>query len=226
MSVERRCVTCSLDLERRPCIMVEGFPNCFRCAKGKVGKLEAEFNEREKARFDAEVDSHKRWSTEFHSGPGFYSEFMPFPIYAAGIFIGFKLDSIVGAIVGGVLGGWLGPKLIAFYCSSFLAQHPKPPDPRKPTQASHVTLNYELVKDFGDAGTYRSNFRVRILMRDNNTCQNCCSQPGDKLLEVHHIQTRADNGPDHPANLITLCHSCHDREKWFGHVRAYPKTMS
>ena len=226
MSFAHRCAACSLDLDRRPCILVEGLSYCFRCAKREVGKLEAGFSEREKARFAAEVVLHKHWSTEFHSGPGFYSDLMPFVMYATGIFIGFKLNSIVGAIVGGVLSVWLGAKFTAFYRSSYLVQHPEPPRPMEPRQANHVTLNYELVKDFGDPGTYRSNYRTRILMRDGNTCQSCGSQPGDKLLEVHHIQTRADNGPDHPANLITLCHSCHDREKWFGHVRAYPTTRS
>ena len=41
---------------------------------------------------------------------------------------------------------------------------------------------------------------------DNFTCWNCGSH---EHLEVHHIVQRKDGGSDRPANLITLCESCH-----------------
>jgi N6-L-threonylcarbamoyladenine synthase len=41
-------------------------------------------------------------------------------------------------------------------------------------------------------------------------CQHCKGKSGDKVLNVHHIETRKVGG-DAPNNLITLCKTCHDR---------------
>lgn len=53
------------------------------------------------------------------------------------------------------------------------------------------------------------NTRVKILDRDNYTCQCCKGRRKDSKLEVHHIVRRSENGSDEEDNLITLCHSCH-----------------
>lgn len=66
--------------------------------------------------------------------------------------------------------------------------------------------------------TYRENLqspkwkrrRVRILKRDNNTCQNC----GDtNQLQVHHCYYESGLKPwEYPVeSLITLCNDCHVR---------------
>lgn len=54
------------------------------------------------------------------------------------------------------------------------------------------------------------NVREYVLFRDNHTCQHCKGKSGDKVLNVHHIKQRKDGGSNSPANLITLCKTCHD----------------
>jgi len=53
------------------------------------------------------------------------------------------------------------------------------------------------------------NVREYVLFRDNHTCQHCKGKSKDKILNVHHIQSRKIGG-DSPDNLITLCETCHN----------------
>ncbi len=52
------------------------------------------------------------------------------------------------------------------------------------------------------------NVREYVLFRDNHTCQHCKGKSGDKVLNVHHIESRKTGG-NAPNNLITLCETCH-----------------
>ena len=52
------------------------------------------------------------------------------------------------------------------------------------------------------------NVREYVLFRDNHTCQHCKGKNKDKVLNVHHIESRKTGG-DSPKNLITLCETCH-----------------
>lgn len=52
------------------------------------------------------------------------------------------------------------------------------------------------------------NVREYVLWRDNHTCQCCKGKSKDKILNVHHIESRKIGG-DAPNNLITLCETCH-----------------
>jgi hypothetical protein len=54
------------------------------------------------------------------------------------------------------------------------------------------------------------NVREYVLFRDNHTCQHCMGKSRDKILNVHHIESRQTGG-DAPNNLITLCETCHDK---------------
>ncbi len=54
------------------------------------------------------------------------------------------------------------------------------------------------------------NIREYVLFRDNHTCQNCKGKSKDKILNVHHIESRKTGG-DSPNNLITLCETCHNK---------------
>lgn len=47
-----------------------------------------------------------------------------------------------------------------------------------------------------------------MLFRDNHTCQCCKGKSKDKILNVHHIESRKTGG-NAPNNLITLCEICH-----------------
>lgn len=66
------------------------------------------------------------------------------------------------------------------------------------------------------------NVREYILFRDRHICQCCKGRSKDRILNVHHIESRQTGG-DAPNNLITLCETCHT-----GHHRGtvkLPKTI-
>ncbi len=52
------------------------------------------------------------------------------------------------------------------------------------------------------------NAREYVLFRDGHECQCCKGKSKDKILNVHHIESRKVGG-DAPNNLITLCETCH-----------------
>ena len=54
------------------------------------------------------------------------------------------------------------------------------------------------------------NVREYVLYRDAHICQHCKGKTKDKVLEVHHIETRRTGG-NRPDNLITLCSTCHHK---------------
>lgn len=53
------------------------------------------------------------------------------------------------------------------------------------------------------------NTREYVLFRDGHICRCCKGRSGDKMLNVHHIESRKTGG-DAPNNLVTLCETCHD----------------
>lgn len=52
------------------------------------------------------------------------------------------------------------------------------------------------------------NVREYVLFRDGHTCQCCRGKSKDRVLNVHHIESRKTGG-DAPNNLVTLCETCH-----------------
>jgi hypothetical protein len=54
------------------------------------------------------------------------------------------------------------------------------------------------------------NIREYVLFRDGHICQHCKGKSKDKVLNVHHIESRKTGG-DAPGNLVTLCETCHNR---------------
>lgn len=54
------------------------------------------------------------------------------------------------------------------------------------------------------------NVREYVLFRDHHECQCCHGKSKDKVLNVHHIESRKTGG-DSPSNLITLCETCHHK---------------
>lgn len=83
----------------------------------------------------------------------------------------------------------------------------------------------ECSKAFQNAtvwGRGRDAYSLRILYRDNFTCQDCGKflayknangvyLPIDTGAEVHHIKPVSEGGGDEPSNLITLCCDCHKK---------------
>jgi 5-methylcytosine-specific restriction endonuclease McrA len=59
--------------------------------------------------------------------------------------------------------------------------------------------------------------RLYVLRRANGYCEGCRSvapfltSDGSAYLEAHHIHRLADDGPDHPRQVIALCANCHRR---------------
>lgn len=55
-------------------------------------------------------------------------------------------------------------------------------------------------------------FALRIA---DGTCQGCGNEApfadtsGEPYLEVHHLHSRADGGPDSPDNVLAICPNCH-----------------
>jgi len=54
------------------------------------------------------------------------------------------------------------------------------------------------------------NAREYVLYRDDHKCQLCNGKSKDKILNVHHIESRKTGG-DAPNNLVTLCETCHKK---------------
>lgn len=52
------------------------------------------------------------------------------------------------------------------------------------------------------------NVREYVLFRDGHVCQHCYGKSKDKILNVHHLESRKTGG-NAPNNLITLCETCH-----------------
>ena len=66
------------------------------------------------------------------------------------------------------------------------------------------------------------NVREYVLFRDNHTCQCCKGKSKDKILNVHHIESRKTGG-NAPNNLITLCETCH--KGYHNRIVELPKTI-
>ena len=77
-------------------------------------------------------------------------------------------------------------------------------DIHKITNPSISGKNYQNgpLKDFYNVKQY-------VLNRDNYKCQSGQKVKHSKSLHVHHIIFRSKGGSDAPANLITLCQTCH-----------------
>ncbi|MBK5247260.1 MAG: HNH endonuclease [Peptostreptococcaceae bacterium] len=54
------------------------------------------------------------------------------------------------------------------------------------------------------------NVREYVLFRDKHTCQHCLGKSKDKVLNVHHLESRKTGG-NAPSDLVTLCKTCHSK---------------
>lgn len=75
-------------------------------------------------------------------------------------------------------------------------------------------LSLEKVRHWGYQQGANYNFentRAMVLNRDNYICQHCKGKRKDSKLEIHHIIFRSQGGSDEESNLVTLCHTCHEK---------------
>ena len=66
------------------------------------------------------------------------------------------------------------------------------------------------------------NVREYVLARDGFICQCCKGKSKDKVLNVHHIESRKTGG-NSPGNLVTLCKTCH--QNFHKGIIQLPKTI-
>ena len=117
----------------------------------------------------------------------------------------------------GIKAGWLAPSV-----EHRLNEHIKAVDfvksilPVSEIAVEAAVFDIQKIKNPDITGTdYQNgdqkdfwNVREYVLYRDGHKCQACNGKSKDKVLNVHHIESRQTGG-DRPDNLITLCESCH-----------------
>ena len=115
--------------------------------------------------------------------------------------------------------GWLAPSLQNKLEAHLKAIHRV----RKILPISHITVevaSFDIQKiknpEISGAGYQQGdqlrfwNVREYVLHRDGHTCRGCKGKSKDRVLNVHHIESRQTGG-DRPDNLITLCKGCHKK---------------
>ena len=114
--------------------------------------------------------------------------------------------------------GWLAPSIeqkIATHLKLVEAVHKLLPISK--TIVEVAAFDIQKIKDDAITGyQYQEgdmlgfwNVREYVLFRDEHKCQHCKGKSKDKILNVHHIESRKTGG-DAPSNLITLCETCHE----------------
>ncbi len=81
-------------------------------------------------------------------------------------------------------------------------------DPHALKDPTVLTKNWLYQK--GEMYGYE-NTKMYVRARDKHTCQLCQGKSKDPRLECHHVVPKKDGGTDIPANLITLCKTCHEQ---------------
>lgn len=76
-------------------------------------------------------------------------------------------------------------------------------------KAQELDLPLPEGKDYQNGEMLGYNTREYVLFRDNHKCQHCHGKSKDKVLNVHHLESRKTGG-NAPNNLITLCETCHN----------------
>ena len=215
------CVFCSTSLNGRPCIFVDSEPYCFRCAK----EYERDVIESAKRKYEKELKIYQEKRLAFKKRhPNFDSD-MPIiegSDVVTGV-VGWLVFPVIGSIVGVM--GWQAIRKLLWTKEQTKLNDEFESKNKMPIQPKPVEIDLELDETHFAEPVVEKSPRRRILERDDYTCQNCEEQKSDSDLEIHHIQIKAKGGTDHPTNLITLCKYCHDRERWFGHIRMWPTTL-
>jgi hypothetical protein len=233
------CVECSISLDDRPCILVESQEHCFRCAKqavkDRIEWAKQKYEKDLKIYEEKKLDYQRKFQDWLDRKERVFSSKMPIlDVLGYGIAFGF-IGNLIVPIIGAFFGFFIGFFVFQFFWdreqaklnAAYRLKNPQPINPnlKQPSNPEPVDIDFELDDTRFTEPIAGKNYRRQILLRDGYVCQNCGEQKTDTNLEVHHIHTKAKDGPDHPTNLITLCLYCHDREKWFDHNRKFPTTI-
>lgn len=114
--------------------------------------------------------------------------------------------------------GWLAPSVehkVAAHLKTMRLIHRLLPVSRTTIEVAQFDLQKladpEIVGTAYQEGPQLGFWNVReyVLFRDQHCCQRCFGKSQDKILNVHHIESRKTGG-DRPDNLITLCETCHN----------------
>ena len=216
------CAECSVSLDDRPRIIIYPDDYCFTCAKQLIKDLEESClfkYEKELKSYNEKLLLFKKKHPTFGIDMGWIGWGEIFIAILGNLFF-----PVIGLLVGFFIGHWIRKffwdKNQAKLDAEFESKNPYPVETRiKPDEL----VKFDESRFTEPISQY--NYRQQILVRDDYTCQNCGDQKAENDLEVHHVKTRANGGPDHPTNLILLCLYCHDRETWFDHRRMYPTTF-
>lgn len=218
----RYCKSCVVSLLDRPCILMGSDRYCFKCAKQKV-------EEEKQLKYTESIRAAHEWRNcrdQFFDQAGGKDVFWESLTLAGfGAVLGYAWLKGFGALIGGVVSfgirQYFWSRKLQRLEETFRATNP---EPKELSSARTAEVLFVLDRTEFNVAAPVTNLRPVVLQRDGYTCQNCGVRKQERELEMHHVEMRSKGGPDILENLVTLCLECHDREDWFGHVRAYPTT--
>jgi len=236
------CEICDITLANRPIIKLESTLLCYRCAKSeevKQNRIVSEktelINQSRSNTYNKEIEIYNKQRSSILSNHSDDKGCLVILILAS-IFMISHLFSNTRETVWVVYNIILGVIALGWYIyitstrreneelESELKQMKKAPNQPEIQYAKPVEISI-FHRPVPTDSTPSNNYRKEVLERDQYTCQSCSAKKASKNLEVHHVKPQSQGGDDFLTNLVCLCISCHDREKWFGHRRKYPTTI-
>ena len=239
------CCICSKKQTNTPVIEIDGNTYCYRCSEkglrntgSSLWNKHSELQEEYDRDIEAFKEEKRKWveaklqATRIPYEAPSYAKYIAITILSA--WIGYFIFSAGGLILGLVFAFF-------YYClgegakdkqrrerqekieQEYEYTNPAPNFKKLQPNTPQITHIFQT-DDVTNASELKYNRRM-ILKRDKYRCKRCGKKFEDEELEVHHVIPRSQGGKDIADNMISLCKYCHDREKWFGHVRKYPTTL-
>lgn len=226
------CINCGHPLNEKPIIKLDDWPEmyaCYSCAKKIIPIIEKEYLDESKKEYEKKLE---KYNTATQNKLLYYSKKdlfkkdviwwrIRFLVFPCSVLTYILQDGNIGyAVFAFIMSSIYFIFFLDIDYSEFIRNHPEPIEepPEKPKlrikKCNHHCIEH---KYYGK----NKGYRVKILERDNYTCQWCLTQLCASKLEVHHIIPRTKGGNDHPANLVTLCLDCHKKEDWYEHYHKY-----
>lgn len=226
------CINCGHSLNEKPIIKLDDWPDmyaCYSCAKKIIPIIDKEYLDESTKEYEKELE---KYDTATQIKFLYYSERDAFKkniIWWRIQFLVFPCTVLTYILQDGRIGYTVSAFIISFIYlmlfvdidySEFIKNHPEPigEPPVRPKLKIKKCNHYCIEHKYNGKN---KGYRLKILERDEYTCQWCLTNLSASKLEVHHIIPRSKGGNDHPANLITLCLACHKKEDWYDHFHKY-----